>query len=70
MKMTPAEALTACTVNAAHSLRRGDSIGSLEPGKLANFSLVDCEDYRELMYYFGFSQIQSVYIRGEQVFQA
>lgn len=70
MKMTPAEALTACTINAAHSLRRGDSIGSLEPGKFANFSLFDCEDYRELAYYFGFSQTQSVYIRGEPVFQA
>lgn len=69
MKMTPAEALTACTINAAHSLHRGDSIGSLEPGKLANFALYDCEDYRELAYYFGFAQTHSVYVRGEPVFQ-
>jgi imidazolonepropionase len=67
MKMTPAEGLTAATINAAYSLNRGDRIGSLEPGKLANFSLYDCEDYREIAYYFGVSQTHSVYIRGEQV---
>ena len=53
MKMSPAEAITASTVNAAYSLNRGDRIGSLEPGKLANFVIFDCEDYRELAYWFG-----------------
>ncbi|HET9418755.1 MAG TPA: imidazolonepropionase, partial [Chthoniobacterales bacterium] len=48
MKMSPAEAMTASTTNAAYSLGRGDRVGSLEPGKLANFSVVDCADYREL----------------------
>ena len=37
MKMTPAEGVTAATINAAYSLGRGDQIGSLEVGKLANF---------------------------------
>src|SRR5207247_1243959 len=37
MKMTPAEAVTACTINAAYSLGRGDEIGSLEKGKRADF---------------------------------
>ena len=54
MKMSPAEAITASTINAAHSLDRGDKIGSLEAGKLANFAIFDCEDYRELAYWFGF----------------
>jgi imidazolonepropionase len=67
MKMTPAECLTAATINAACSLNRGDKIGSLEPGKLANFALYDCADYREIAYYFGVSQTHSVYVRGEQV---
>jgi imidazolonepropionase len=67
MKMTPAEGLTAATINAAYSLNRGDRIGSLEPGKLANFALYDCEDYREIAYYFGVSQTHSVYVRGERV---
>jgi imidazolonepropionase len=67
MKMTPAESITAATINAAHSLNRGDKIGSLEPGKLANFVLHDCADYRELAYYFGISQTNAVYVRGEKV---
>jgi imidazolonepropionase len=67
MKMTPAESVTAATINAACSLNRGDKIGSLEAGKHANFALYDCEDYRELAYYFGVPQTHSVYVRGEQV---
>ena len=64
MKMSPAETITASTINAAHSLGRGDKIGSLEAGKLANFAVFDCEDYRELAYWFGFPQTHSVYVRG------
>lgn len=67
MKMSPAEALTAATINAAYSLKRGDRIGSLESGKLANFSIFDAEDYRELAYWFGVPQTQSVYVRGRRV---
>ena len=70
MKMSPAEAMTASTINAAYSLNRGDKIGSLEQGKLANFSIFDCEDYREVAYYFGFPQTHSVYVRGRRVCQA
>lgn len=67
MKMSPAEAITAATVNAAYSLNRGTKIGSLEPGKLANFSIFDCEDYRELAYWFGIPQTSSVYVKGDPV---
>jgi len=67
MKMSPAEAIAAATINAAHSLNRGDKIGSLEPGKLANFSIFDCQDYRELAYWFGSWQAHSVYVNGERV---
>src|SRR5467141_1958797 len=67
MKMSPAEAITASTINAAYSLNRGSKIGSLEPGKLANFAIFDCEDYRELAYWFGIPQTHSVYIKGECV---
>jgi imidazolonepropionase len=67
MKMSPAEAITAATINAACSLNRGDRIGSLEPGKLASFSIFDCEDYREIAYWFGFPQAHSLYVRGERV---
>jgi imidazolonepropionase len=67
MKMTPAESLTAATVNAAWSLNRGDQIGSLEPGKRANFVLCDCADYREIPYYFGVSMVDSVYVSGKRL---
>ena len=67
MKMSPAEAITASTVNAAYSVNRGDRIGSLEPGKPANFVVFDCEDYRELAYWFGMPQTNSVYVRGDRV---
>jgi imidazolonepropionase len=67
MKMSPAEAISASTINSAYSLGRGDQIGSLESGKVANFAMFDCEDYREIAYWFGFSQAQSVYVRGECV---
>jgi len=67
MKMSPAEAITAATINAAYSLNRGDKIGSLESGKVANFAVFDCEDYREIAYWFGIPQTHSVYVRGERV---
>jgi imidazolonepropionase len=67
MKMSPSEAITASTINAAYSLRRGDKIGSLEPGKLANFVIFDCPDYRELAYWFGIPMTRSVYVRGQCV---
>jgi imidazolonepropionase len=67
MKMSPAEAITASTINATYSINRGDKIGSLERGKLANFSIFDCEDYRELAYWFGIPQAHSVYVKGERV---
>jgi len=68
MKMTPAEGVTATTINAAYSLKRGDRIGSLEGGKRANFAIYHCEDYRELAYYFGVPQTHSVYVGGERVY--
>lgn len=67
MKMSPAEAISASTINPAYSLGRGDQIGSLEPGKFANFSIFDCKDYRELAYWFGFPQTDSVYVKGTKV---
>jgi imidazolonepropionase len=64
MKMTPAEALTAATVNAAYSLGRGGEIGSLEVGKRADFVVHDAEDWREIAYFFGRETAREVYIGG------
>ena len=65
MKMSPAEAITAATINAAYSLNRGAQIGSLERGKFADFVIHDCDDYRELAYFFGIEHPLRVYVRGE-----
>jgi imidazolonepropionase len=65
MKMTPAEAIAAATINAAHSLGRAREIGSLEPGKRADFVIHDCADYREIPYFFGRETAKKVYIAGE-----
>lgn len=64
LKMTPAEALTAATINAAYSLGRGDEIGSLEPGKAADFVIHDAGDYREIAYWFGRETARAVYLAG------
>jgi imidazolonepropionase len=68
MKMSPAEAIAAATINAAHSLNRGEKLGSLERGKVANVAVFDCEDYRELAYWFGVPQTNSVWVRGDRTF--
>jgi imidazolonepropionase len=68
MKMTPAESITAATINAAHTLNRGDQIGSLEPNKLADFVIHDCDDYRHLPYFFGIEHSWKVYAGGREVF--
>ena len=53
MKMSPAEALAAATVNGAWALRLADRKGSIEPGKDADFAVFDVKDYREIPYWFG-----------------
>ncbi len=67
MKMTPAEAISAATINAAYSLGRGKEIGSLEPGKRADFVIHDCDDYRELAYFAGLEHPSAVYVGGQLV---
>jgi len=67
MRMSPAEAIAAATINAAVSLNRADEIGSLEVGKRANFAVYECDDYRELAYWFGFSPVRDVFVRGERL---
>ena len=69
MKMTPAETITAATINAAYSLARGDEVGSLEKGKRADFVIHDCSDYRELTYFFGIEHPWRVYVSGQLAYQ-
>jgi imidazolonepropionase len=69
MKMTPAESITAATINAAYSLNRGNELGSLQAGKLADFVIHDCLDYREIPYFFGIEHAWEVYTAGQLAFR-
>jgi imidazolonepropionase len=53
MKMTPAEAIAAATINGAHALRLADRKGSVEAGKDADLAVFGVRDYREIAYWFG-----------------
>jgi imidazolonepropionase len=67
MKMTPSETITATTINAAYSLDLGNELGSIETGKRADFVLYDCDDYREIAYFFGVNHARAVYVNGKKV---
>ncbi len=67
MALTPAEALTAATVNAAWSLGLGDSIGSLEADKQADLLIHEFADYRELAYFIATPALPRVFIAGQEV---
>ncbi len=64
MRMTPAEAITAATLNGACALRRSQRIGSLEPGKQADLIILDVSDYREIPYYFAVNRCVMTMKRG------
>ncbi|MCI4371293.1 MAG: amidohydrolase family protein, partial [Thermoplasmata archaeon] len=62
--LLPAEAIVAGTMNAAHAIRRGADVGSLEPGKLADLLVVDIPSYRHLGYRIGGNAVDAVVKRG------
>jgi imidazolonepropionase len=64
MRMTPAEAITAATINAAYSLRVHDRVGSIEVGKFCDIAAFDVADYREIPYYFGVNLCSMTMKRG------
>ncbi len=68
MRMTPAEAIAAATINAAYSLRRQDRVGSIEVGKYADLAAFDVAGYREIPYYFGVNHCWLTMKRGEVVY--
>ena len=67
LKLTPAEALAACTVNAAHVLGRADSVGRLAPGYEAHCTLLDAPDWRYLAYHVAGDVVAAVIVGGEVV---
>jgi imidazolonepropionase len=69
LKMTPAEAVVAATINGAHAISRGGQVGSLEPGKYADLIILNASDYREIPYRFGWNQVHLTMKRGTIVYQ-
>jgi imidazolonepropionase len=67
MRLTPAEALTACTLNAAWALGRQDEVGSLAPGKQADFLQLDGDDYRLVPYRAGHNPVAEIWRAGNRV---
>jgi imidazolonepropionase len=64
LRMTPAEAIAAATINAAHALSLGDVVGSLEPGKRADLLILDAPSYRHLGYRFGTNLVHKTIAAG------
>ena len=67
MKLTPAEAITACTINAAHALNRANEVGSLEVGKKADVIVLDAPNHKFLGYRFGTNLVDKVIKNGRIV---
>jgi imidazolonepropionase len=70
MKMLPAEAITALTLNAAAALGRADRVGVLAPGKQADLVVYDVPNYRHLFYHFGVNHVWRVIKHGRVVHAA
>ena len=70
LQLSPEEALSACTVNAAHVLARADRIGRVAPGFAADLVLLDAPDWRYLAYHLGGEVVAKVIRRGEVAFTA
>lgn len=65
MKMSPAEAITASTINGAWALNLADRKGSIEPGKDADLAVFNVNDYREIPYWFGVNRCAMTILNGE-----
>jgi imidazolonepropionase len=69
MRMTPAEAINAATINAAFAVGKGDEVGSIEPGKQADLVIYDTEDYRDIPARAGMNLAAIVIKKGLRVWE-
>jgi imidazolonepropionase len=70
MRLQPAEAIAAATINAAHAIGMAEEVGSLEAGKAADLVVLDVPDFRELAVAFGTNPVAAVVKRGRLVWQS
>jgi imidazolonepropionase len=68
MRMSPAQAINAATINAAHALKRADTIGSLEVGKQADMIILNAPNHKCIPYHFGVNIVQTVIKKGKIVY--
>ncbi len=68
LRMTPAEAITAATLNGAYAIGRAHRIGQLTPGKQADFALMEAADYRELPYFFAINHCVMTVKNGRLIY--
>ncbi|HLJ48784.1 MAG TPA: amidohydrolase family protein [Bryobacteraceae bacterium] len=69
MRMTPAEAISAATINGAHAVRRSAQIGTIEAGKQADILILTVSDYREIPYHFGVNIVETTMKNGKIIWQ-
>ena len=67
MGLTPAESLSAATINAAYAIKMDPHVGSLEEGKVGDLLILDAPDYRQLAYQYGVNLVHTVVKRGRVV---
>jgi imidazolonepropionase len=67
MKLTPAQAIAAATINAAAAIKMEDRVGSLEPGKQADLLILKIPDYHHLGYRFGENLVETVIKKGKVI---
>jgi imidazolonepropionase len=67
MRLTPAESLVGATLNAAWALGKAAEVGSLAPGKKADFLILDGSDYRLIPYRAGHNPVNSVFLEGQKI---
>jgi len=67
--MTPAEAISAATINSAHALGCADHVGSLELGKSADLVMLNVSDHREVAHHFGMNLVHMTMKRGQSIYK-
>jgi imidazolonepropionase len=70
MRMTPAEAISASTINAAHAINRAHLVGSLEPNKQADIVIMDVPNHTQIPYHFGVNLVEKVIKAGKVAYSA
>jgi len=66
-RLTPAEVLKGATIYAAKSINRNQTLGSIEPGKSADFLVIDAENVNEWMYHYKGARMTTGFLKGKQI---